>query len=152
MPDTVIPEHGNREDFKRVLFELTIDSDVRDNVLSEVLKRHGLEAQALGRCDTEDTHNYVTTFAFSLPRCSLKTDLRDLFNQVAWESHMWFSRYQLNPGTMPSSAHYHGIVAFTVTKPLGEKHKDWYDLPPTALPLDRYVLGVADRLKRESVR
>ena len=64
----MIPEQGTRQEFKRILFALTINPDHQDIVMQGVMDRHGLDAQALGRTGTGDPYHYATTFTFSLPR------------------------------------------------------------------------------------
>jgi len=144
----MIPEHGSREDFKRILFALTVNPDQQDIILQAVMDRHGLGAQALGRTGTGDPYHYATTFAFSLPRWFVDFEIYDLLKKVAKESYMWMYRYQLNPNPDPSW--HHGIVTFFGMTPLGDNRKKYYDAPPKMKPVEKYVWEVAERLKRDA--
>jgi len=145
----MIPEHGTYQEFKRVLFALTMDPHRQDMLLSGIMERYGLNAQMLGRTGTSDPCHYALTASFRLSRRVRQTDIGDLFRKVACAASLWFERYELNPNGDP--AWYHGIVVFFGLTPLGEHRRKYFDPPAVKLrPVEHYMNDVANRLRRDA--
>lgn len=143
----MIPEYASPSEMKRVLEALHMNPERQDIVLTCVMERYGLNAQALGRTGTQDHYHYATTFAFSLPKFLTSDDVCALLKRAARDAYMWLYRWEIN---RTDAEWHHGIVSFFGMTPFGETRRKYYDDPPKPNAVERYVLDVAERLKQRA--
>lgn len=145
----MIPEYADAPEMKRVLEALHMNPERQDILLSHVLSRNGVDAQALGRTGNGTDHfHYATTFGFQVPAFLSRDDVEHLLKKVAREARLYLRRWEIN-GTRESDGDcwHFGIVTFFGITPFGDVRQKFYDDPPRLNPTEKYALSVAARLK-----